>query len=184
MNPVQQAILERRSIRGYAPSPLTTEQIDALVAAALASPSATNSQPWHFSVVQDQALLQRTHDAAAAQVKKLSLPIERFMSDDFQVFYNAPLVIFLSAATNSGLHYADIDCGIAVENIALAAQGMGLGSVILGLPRFAFEGDEADELRKALKFPEGYDFRICISIGTPATTKPEHPIGEGKVSII
>ena len=57
MNEVLNAIEQRRSVRGYEDRALTQEQIDALVKAALESPSARNAQPWHFSFVTDQALL-------------------------------------------------------------------------------------------------------------------------------
>ena len=57
-NAVLQAIADRRSNRGYAPRQLTEEELQAILTAALQSPSARNSQPWHFSVVQDAALLK------------------------------------------------------------------------------------------------------------------------------
>ena len=50
---VLQAILDRRSIRDYRPEQITGEQLQALISAALASPSAMDRQPWHFTVVQN-----------------------------------------------------------------------------------------------------------------------------------
>ena len=49
--------------------------------------------------------------------------------------------------------------------MALAAEGLGIGSVILGLPKPAFTGEKADELRTRLRCPEGYDFVIALSLG-------------------
>lgn len=185
MNPVQHAILDRRSIRDYKQDQLTEEQLNALLDAALAAPSATNSQPWHFTVVQDQALLDRIHEAAKAQIMKDAKNISpRFADEAFHMFYHAPTVIVLSAAVAPGLFFANLDCGIAVENIALSAQGMGLGSVILGMPRAAFESEQADELRKALGLPDGYDFKIAIALGVPNSSKSEHPIDEGKINYV
>jgi nitroreductase len=57
-NPVLSAISDRRSIRGYKAQDVTTEQLDALLAAALQSPSARNAQPWHFSVVRDKSIVR------------------------------------------------------------------------------------------------------------------------------
>ncbi|MDL2206815.1 nitroreductase family protein [Eubacteriales bacterium OttesenSCG-928-N13] len=184
MNAVQQAILDRRSNRGYEPAPLTPEQVQTLVDAALASPSAVNGQPWHFSVVSDQALLGRIHEAAKAEWSKTPEQMSpRYQDPAFQVFYHAPLVIFISADMDKN-QLCDLDCGIAVQNIAIAAQGMGLGSVILGLPRPAFTSPEADEIRAALQFPTGYDFRICIAVGKPTMGKPAHEMDASKVSYI
>lgn len=185
MNSVQQAILDRRSIRDYAGTQLTEDQLALLIDAALAAPSATNSQPWHFTVVQDQALLDLIHGAAKDQI--LSDPKNaspRWDDPNFHVFYHAPTVIFLSAAVNPGLFYAGMDCGIAVQNIAISAQGQGLGSVILGMPRAAFEGPQGDEIRAALQFPDGYDFKIAIAVGTANSSKDAHPIGDGKVNYV
>ena len=106
----------------------------------------------------------------------------RFADKNFHVFYHAPTVIVISGMPDN--LYTPIDCGIAVENIALAAESLGLGSVILGMPRDAFAGDKADAFRQALHFPEGWDFVIAIAVGIPADTKDAHPIGENKIYFV
>ncbi|MBR1585469.1 MAG: nitroreductase family protein [Clostridia bacterium] len=177
-------ISSRRSHRAYTAAPLTQEQQDAILRAAVEAPSAVNRQLWHFSVVTNQALLDEINAATRENVMKRA-PEQRsprFADSQFHVFYHAPTVIFLSA--QPGSVYAPIDCGIAVENIALAAESLGLGSVILGMPREAFQTERADALRRALQFPEGYDFVIAIAVGVPADTKDAHPVGEGKISFV
>ena len=62
-NETLRLISARRSHRAYAPTPLTQEQIDALLKAAVESPSAVNRQPWHFSVVRNQQLLDELNQA-------------------------------------------------------------------------------------------------------------------------
>jgi len=52
-------IFARRSIRKYTGEPVTEEQVRKLLEAAMAAPSANNSQPWHFVVVQDREQLRR-----------------------------------------------------------------------------------------------------------------------------
>ena len=174
VNPVLNAIFERRSIRSYQDTQLTDEQIKTLMEVAVASPSARNSQPWHFSFVQNADLLAEIRDAVAESLDR----------PDFDVFYKAPTVIFISRSTTENQAYGAMDCGIAVENLAIAAHAMGLGSVILGMPRSAFTSPKADEFRKALNFPEGYDFAIALAVGYAATTKDAHPVDEGKISRI
>lgn len=177
-------ISSRRSHRAYEKTPLTKEQLDALLQAAVESPSAVNRQPWHFTVVRDQALLDAWNRAVWEQMMKRDPDrrSSRFADPDFHVFYHAPTVIVLSGMPDN--HYTHIDCGIAVENIALAAESMGLGSVILGMPRDAFLGDRADEFRQALRFPEGWDFVIAIAVGVPADTKGPHPVKEDRISFV
>ena len=65
-----------------------------------------------------------------------------------------------------------------------AAEGLGIGSVILGLPKPAFTGDRADELRKRLQCPEGYDFVIAIALGYSTDMKEPHDLREQKISRI
>ena len=174
VNPVVHAIMERRSIRSYQEKQIAPEQLKTLMEVAVASPSARNSQPWHFSFVQNANLLQ---DISLAVAQALDRP-------GYDVFYHAPTGVFLSRSTTENQAYGAIDCGIAAENLAIAAQGMGLGSVILGMPRSAFTSPRADEFRKALRFPEGYDFAIAVAIGYAAASKEAHPVDDGKVDLI
>lgn len=182
MNQVLSVIASRRSHRAYRETQLTQEQLDAILTAALQAPTGINRQAWHFSVVQNQALLAEINEACRenALKKDVSQRSARFSDESFHVFYHAPTVIFIS--TPHGDY--QVDCGIAVQTIALAAESLGLGSVILGIPREAFEGEKAADIRKALHFPENHDFVIAISLGTPADDKPAHEIGEGKISLI
>ncbi|MCR5296255.1 MAG: nitroreductase [Clostridiales bacterium] len=177
---VLQAISNRRSHRAYRAEQIPEETLSAILRAALESPSARNRQPWHFSVVQDAELIQEVHDEAAKVMGRGGSP--RFADPDFQMFYHAPTVIFLFGEKDNS--WTQVDCGIAVGNIALAAEGLGVGSVILGLPKPAFEGSRAEELRKKLQCPEGHDFVIAIALGTATDTKEPHETRQEKISRI
>lgn len=183
-HPVLDIISARRSHRAYQTTPVTPQQLDAILKAAVEAPSAVNRQPWRFTVVRDQQLLQEMSDEVRAQAMKADPDRRspRMADPDYHVFYRAPLVIFLCA--DPAWRYSALDCGIAVQNIALAAECLGLGSVILGMPRDAFAGDKADEFKKRLQFPENCEFQIAISIGVPADDKPAHPVNEGLISFV
>lgn len=183
-NETLRLISARRSHRAYEQTLLTQEQIDALLRAAVESPSAVNRQPWHFTVVRNQQLLDEINaDVWEAMMQRNpDKRSPRFGDRSFHVFYHAPAVIFISGMPDN--HYTPIDGGIAVENIALAAESMGLGSVILGMPREAFLRGKAAQFREKLHFPEGWDFVIAIAVGVPADTKPAHPVAEGKISFV
>jgi nitroreductase len=171
-NQVLQAISERRSIRSYKPEQLTGEQLDILVQAALEAPTARDDQSWHFTVVQDKDLLEEINKAIRAKLPNVN-----------DVFYAAPTAIFISG--NMTTRWKEVDAGIAVQNIAIAAQAIGLGSVILGLPAFAFEDEEtAAVLEKKLQFPADHKFMIAIAVGTPAASKEAHAVKENRVSYV
>ena len=177
---VLQVISGRRSHRAYKKEQISEEVLGSILKAGLEAPSARNHQPWHFSVVQDAALIQAVHDEAAKVMGKGGSP--RFADPDFQIFYHAPTVIFLFGEKEFA--WTQVDCGIAVENMALAAEGLGVGSVILGLPMPAFRGEQADALRKRLECPEGYDFVIALALGYALDTKEPHELREEKISRI
>ena len=171
-NPVLKAISERRSIRSYKNEKVTVEQFNVLLKAAEEAPSARNSQPWHFSVVQNRALLEEI----SAEVKK------NLNEDVGDIFHGAQAAIFISCDPLA--RWARHDCGIAVQNIALAAHSIGLGTVILGRPEPAFTGPRGDYFNKLLQFPEGHGFAVAIAVGVPAGTKDAHPIESGKISFV
>jgi len=171
MNETLKTIADRRSIRAYTDAALTEAQIETLIRAAQESPSARNAQLWHFAFCRNPALLS-----------EMNAVINAAYGRSGDVFYAAPLVIFISAADASA--YAGVDSGIAVQTIALAAHSMGLGSVILGMPRAAFKSDRRAEFEQALQIPEGYHFEIAISVGVPAATKDAHEILPGRISRI
>ena len=170
-NPVLTAISERRSIRQYKPEQITEEQLQALLQAAVEAPSARNLQPWHFTVVQDAAVLAEVNAEATA-----------ILGREGDIFYAAPTAIFISADRESS--WGKLDSGIAVQNIALAAQSMGLGSVILGLPAAAFKGPRTDYFSKLLKFPTTHEFAIAIAVGYPDGTKEAHPVEDGRIDYV
>lgn len=182
MNETLSTIKNRRSHRAYAATKLTEEQLQLILDAAMQSPSAVNRQPRHFTVCEDQALLGQIN----AELRRVAMAQDegkrspRFQQSDFDVFYHAPCVIFIFGEPDFA--WTQVDCGIAVENIALAAESLGLGSVILGLPRMAFEGEHKQELLSRLGCPEGWDFVIAISIGTATDTKAAHPLRENSIT--
>jgi nitroreductase len=171
-NPVLNAISERRSIRSYKDQKITQDQFDILLKAAVEAPSAWNAQPWHFSVVQNTAVF-----------KEISQEVSKYMNQDMgDIFHGAPAAIFLSC--DPVARWARIDCGIAVQNIALAAHSIGLGTVILGRPDPAFTGSRRAYYDKLLQFPQGYGFAIAIAVGVPAGTKEAHPLEPDRITFV
>ena len=173
-NAVLQAIAERRSNRGYAPRQLTEEELSAILTAAMQAPSARNTQPWHFSVVQNAALLKEfSDDYNALQTADPGRDI---------LFFAAPTVVFISTPIEAPTKFSQIDCGIAAQNMALAAHSIGLGSVILGRPMEVFDTEKGARYAKAIGFPEGYTFAIAIALGEPTVTKDAHVPREGLIN--
>ena len=113
---VLQAISNRRSHRVYKKDQLPEDVLAAILKAGLEAPSARNRQPWHFSVVQNEKLIQEVHDEAAKEMSAAA-GSPRFKDPEFQIFYYAPTVVFIFGEKD--FSWTHVDCGIAVENMAL-----------------------------------------------------------------
>lgn len=165
MNNVIGTIKKRSSTREYTPEPLTEEELNALLHAGLQAPTAANRQEIHFTVLKgDNPILQELEDEKN-RLRGLSALPHNF-------YYEAPVVIVMSA--DSTYRWSPLDAGIAVENMALAAEALGLGSLIIGCIYDALRGEKKDYFAKALRFPEQYEFEIAIAFGHKAVEKDPH----------
>lgn len=145
-------IFSRRSIRKYHPMAVEVEKVDLILKAAMAAPSANNSKPWHFVVMQDRSRLDEiatTHPYA-------------------KMVYEAPLVIAVCGEVKLSKKYWVQDCSAATQNILLAARTLGLGSVWLGVhPRLK----RKESLKELLRIPEGVEILSMVAIGYGAEEK-------------
>lgn len=133
---IYEAIRERRSTREFTAEPVEQHLVVRLIEAAAQAPSAMNLQPWVFTVVRDQALLQQiSSDAKACMAKNCEQMPESLQAmlnnERFQIFYHAPALIVIAAKTASA--WAVEDCALAAQNLMLAAHAEGLGSCWIGL---------------------------------------------------
>ena len=183
MNETLKIVAERFSCRDFKDTPVTDEQMQAILKAALAAPSGGDSQPWQIVVVGDKALIEE-YDAdgmgmlAAAEDKMM---YDRMMSRGGKLLYNAPcLVLILS----DGLPRAAMDCGILSQTMAIAAGSIGLNSCIVGLAGLPLVGPNGEDYKKRMKFKDGFEFAIGILLGTANTSSKPHDIDMGKITYV
>jgi nitroreductase len=114
-----EALMTRRSVREFTPEPVTEEQINTILSAAMHAPSACNQQPWHFIAVDSREKLN-----AITEVHPYAKMLKK-----------APLAVVvcgdLTLETCPGNWV--IDCSAATENMLLAAHAIGLSSVWVGI---------------------------------------------------
>jgi len=182
MNEVIKAIMERYSCRDFTGAPLTDEQVQTLAKAALAAPSAVNLQPWHVIVVTDKAMIDEYGDECLSILKAQNSDFyQRIMDRGGKVLYNAPCLIFIAKDKSEA---ATLDAGIAVQNVALAAHAMGLGSVICGMASAPLKGPNAKTWVNRLQIPEGYSFGISICVGMAQSSKAPHELDLNKITYV
>lgn len=118
---VMENILNRKSVRKYTKEEVKKEQLEMLVRAGMAAPSARNSQPWLFFVINDRAIL----DNLAKQLPNAKMLLSA----------KAAIVVcgnLQKALEGDGREFWVQDCSAATQNILLAAESMGLGAVWTG----------------------------------------------------
>ncbi len=171
-----QLLQERRSIRTFDPERQIPEEVlQEILKTALNTPSAHNRQLYHFSVVQDAALLDQMADLIRqqllegdeAQRKKASAP-------GYSPLHHAPTVIFVSGELTAS-SYIQTDCGIGVGLIVAAAEELGLSSCVTGSSLFMFKSDEGADLKKTLQIPDNYQTICTVALGYRKGDKPEPP---------
>lgn len=176
MNEVLKAIAQRSSIRAYTDEKLTEAEIKALVTAGLQAPTAGNLQEVHISVVEGRnPVLSEIEQEKRAKILSSDADEsvkEAIRNNPNNFYYNAPTVLVLSVDKN--FYWGMLDAGIAAENISLAAQSLGLGSLIIGIIDSAMSGEKKEYFAKALHFPEKYEFAICVAVGHKNTEKAPH----------
>lgn len=182
MNEVLNAIEKRSSTRGYTEEPLTEEELKALVTAGLQAPTAANRQEVHFSVVDGKSPILGEIDMEKRNIMAASKESEEekraIFENPMNFYYNAPTVIVIS--NDRSMAFGKIDAGIAAENIAIAAQGMGLGSLIIGIIKSAMDGEKKEHFDKALGIPENYEFAVALALGHKSVEKVPHTYDEAK----
>lgn len=148
------AIETRRSIRKYTQEPVTEEQLATILHACFCAPSAHNKQPWELIVVRDPAQRKRFADFGKYQ----------------KMVESAPLAIVVCGNTEK-MHHHDLlmhDCAGGVENMLLAAHGLGLGAVWCGV----VQEEMIDYFREQLSIPAHVLPMALIAIGHPAEERP------------
>jgi nitroreductase len=150
-----ETIHTRRSVRQFTETDITDSEMETLFRAAMAAPSAGNQQSWRFVVVRDPELR-----AQLAEATPYSSPVGR-----------APVGLVVLGDTTAEKHpgYWVQDCSAAVENLLIAAHGVGLGGVWIGVHPV----EERERAVAAIvKAPEGFRAFCMVALGRPVSPGP------------
>jgi nitroreductase len=185
MNETIQTILTRRSIRAYQSRQISNWDLEAILEAGKYAPSAMNTQPWHFSVIQNPALLTKIDKFVTEALIKSGTPpmAERAKMEGFSSFYKAPTLIVVSGDLTDVLPH--LDCALALGNMFLAAASLGIGSCWIHALNLTMKGETAQVLFKEIGVPEGYQFCGAGAFGYGAgEAPPPAPRKKGTVNVV
>jgi len=149
-----EAIFTRRSIRKYSGEEVTRDEIQTILKAAMFAPSANNQQPWQFLIIDDKDIMDKI-----IQIH----PYAKMLSGaSYAVLICGDESLELSKG------YWAVDCAAATQNLLLAAHGIGLGAVWLGVhPR----EERKSGIKKLFNLPDHIQPFALVSIGKPGEEK-------------
>ena len=180
-------IVNRRSIRAYLPQPVSRKDIETVLQAGALAPSAKNRQPWRFTV----ALAKKKAEALAAMAQGLEEERRRPLLPEsarhlggavqtLTIMKQAPVVIFVTnplgqdprQTLNTNERVTELcnaqSLGACLENMALQATALGLGSLWICDTYFAY-----DALREWIGGPGA--LAAAMALGYAAGTGPPRP---------
>lgn len=153
-----QAIFSRRSVRRYSDRSVAPETLCAILCAGMAGPSCVNARDWSFVVVQDKQTLAAMADANGDPARPLRNAAAGILvcGDLARAFPPAP-------------DYWVIDGAIAAQNMVLAAQALGVGSVWLGTWP---QQDRVARQAALFGLPESIVPHSILALGYPEESEP------------
>lgn len=145
-------IFGRRSIRVYAPGEVSEAAVTKMLEAAMAAPSAMTKDPWRFIVVRDSQRLAQLTEALPGGKMLVTASVALIVCGD------------LEAAFEQNIGYLLQDCSASVENLLLAAHGLGLGACWVGV--YPAEG-MVRKVREMFGLPGSIVPVAAIAVGLP-----------------
>lgn len=131
-------LLTAYSERAYSSEPVTDQQLDLILKCGVKAPSARNKQPWKFTVIKDETV----------------------MKEIIQNVTPGNVLIVISGLESENGTTPDFDCGLAAENMFIAAHGLGLGARIYGSP-----AGNINSKQERFQIPSGYKAVVVLRIG-------------------
>lgn len=152
MNEVMQNILTRVSVRDFQSTPVPKAEVETLIKAALYAPSGMCKQTWHFTAVLDTAI-----------VAELASAVGEVLGREGYNFYKAPTLIIPSNDRDNKFTVEDNAC--ALQNIFLAANSLGIGSVWINQVRDISDHPQVRAILTKLGIPENHVVTGLAALG-------------------
>jgi nitroreductase len=180
MNETLSIIKSRRSIKSFQPEQIKDTELEAILEAGTYAPSASNQQSWHFTVVQNQRLINQLSEAIKKIYAMMPISFIQQMGNEkkahflqqignnekVHLFHHAPTIVVISG--NKTEMYTTENCSLAAGNMMNAAKSLDVGSCwVSGLPQL-IDADPDNQFIKELNLPEGYKPVCVILLGYKA----------------
>ncbi len=163
-------LVKRRSVRDFQDKEVSLEMIKQLIRESCLAPSSGNGQPWKFVIINNRDWIRRLSDESKKNFL-LSIkddphsPLKKYEAalgnKDFNVFYNAPCLIYITCS--QGVRSARVDSALAACYLMFSAAANNLGTcwVDLGLEI------RDPKIRKAIGLSDDDQIIAPIIVGYP-----------------
>ena len=153
-------IKSRRSIRGYMSDEIPADKLARILEAGTYAPTGRGKQSPQIIAVKDKAVRDKISALNAA-----------IMGTNSDPYYGAPVIILVLADGTANTFVEDGSC--VLENMMLAAEAEGLGTVWVHREREIFDSDEGKALLREWNLPETLRGVGSIALGYPAAEPRE-----------
>jgi nitroreductase len=190
-NEILNCIHERRSTRRFTDEQISSEQLDALLDAAIWAPSGGNSQSWLFTAVQKRDVLLHLNELVREGFQhwipdddypgKIAIK-EHSQKEGYNFYREAPTLIIASNQPN--YENAMADCAMALQNIFLAAQSLQLGSCYINQLHWLRDDGPVRAFLAELGIPKEHTICSSAAIGYIYKASPPPARKSGTTNII
>lgn len=158
-------ILKRESCRNYNGEPVDTDLLLKCVDAARLSPSACNSQPWKYYIINSGENAEKIRDCI--QPNGANKFVQNCPAFAIVTERPATLKSFVIEKVKNSQKWAENDIGLSVAHYCLQAADLGLGTCIIGMV-------EEDKVREYFGIED--KVRLVIATGYSADEKPRNKV--------
>ena len=161
---------KRRSVRDCEAREVPLELVKDILRDACLAPSSGDGQPWRFIIITRRDLILRVSDECKKNLvadleKNPGCPAKKYEAilrdPDFNVFYNAPCLVFIVGKRD--VRSLWVDCALAAAYVMFSGAARGLGSCWIGLGKHVRDPSLIEEVG----LPEGYEVVAPIILGYP-----------------
>ncbi|MFH1135837.1 MAG: nitroreductase family protein [Pseudomonadota bacterium] len=179
-----EVLQKRRAVRDYLDQEAPLDVVKEIIAETCLAPSAGNGQPWRFIVIRSRDLIKRLSDESKANLltlieEKPDAPIKKYetilRNKDFNVFYNAPCLVYIVGPRAVGS--LSLDCSLAAAYFMMSAAARGLGTCWVDLG----SNIRSEGLLAEIGLPAPYKIVAPLIIGYPKSIPSAPPRNEPEI---
>lgn len=171
MNTVIETILTRRSTRAFQNKPISDEDLNLILQAAIYAPTGMNKQTWKFTAVVNRDLIQKLAKAIGEELGR----------ENYDMY--SPEVLIIPSNTRDS-HWGKEDNACALENIFLAAHSLGIGSVWINQLQGICDAPAIRSILDELQIPADHIVYGLAAIGYAADMSKKDVKKTGEITII